>query len=45
MVPDSRADGDHSGNVQPGTVTGNDFSAPESDDWFLVSHKGILGSE
>jgi hypothetical protein len=40
----SQAESDSSGNVLPGTVTGEGFAAPDSDDWFLVSHKGILGS-
>jgi len=45
LAPEQPNQGDRkSGNVFPGTTTGDDFAQPGSDDFFLVSHRGLLGT-
>jgi eukaryotic translation initiation factor 2C len=45
LAPAQGTQGDRSGNVFAGTATMKEFAQPNSRDFFLVSHKGLLGSE
>lgn len=44
MFPLAASDADRSGNVKPGTIIDSEICTPYGNDYYLMSHAGLIGT-